>query len=80
MLSSVLRSDRAIQVNVAIMRVFVQLREWLANHTELARKLDALELKLAKQDEKITAVFDAIRQLMTPKVPEKKGTIGFKLD
>lgn len=77
MLSSVLHSDRAVQVNIAIMRVFVQLREWLATHAELARKLEELE---QKYDEQFKVVFDAIRQLMTPIIPKKRRRIGFKLN
>lgn len=64
MLSSVLRSDRAVQVNIAIMRAFVQLRQILATHTDLALKLEALERKYDKQ---FRCVFDAIRALMTEK-------------
>jgi hypothetical protein len=64
MLSSVLRSDRAVQVNIAIMRAFVQLRQILATHADLARKLEALERKYDKQ---FRGVFDAIRALMTEK-------------
>ncbi len=76
MLSSVLRSKRAIQVNIEIMRAFSRLREVLASHKDLARRLDALEKKVGAQDEKIQAVFDAIRELM--KGPEKtKRRIGF---
>jgi hypothetical protein len=63
MLSSVLRSKRATQVNIEIMRAFVRLREILATHTDLARRLDELEKKYDKQ---FAAVFDAIRQLMAP--------------
>ena len=59
MLSSVLRSERAVQVNIEIMRAFVRLREMLASHAELARKLDALE---KKYDAQFRVVFDAIRQ------------------
>lgn len=73
MLSSVLRSKRAIHVNIEIMRAFVRLRQILASHTDLARKLDALE---RKYDAQFKAVFDAIRELMTPAVP-KRGRIGF---
>ena len=74
MLSSVLRSRRAIQVNIGIMRAFVNLRQMLAANAELAGKLDALE---KKYDSQFKMVFDAIRQLMTtPKKPAKK--IGFK--
>jgi len=63
MLSSVLRSKRAVQVNIEIMRTFVRLRELLARHADLARRLDELEKKYDKQ---FAVVFDAIRQLMTP--------------
>ena len=80
MLSSILRSDRAIQVNIAIMRAFVRLREWLANNKHFAHKLAAIERKLAEQDKKISSVFEAIQALMTPVVTEKKGAIGFRLD
>jgi hypothetical protein len=74
MLSSVLNSERAVQVNIAIMRVFVKLREMIASHKDLARRLDNLE---KKYDAQFKVVFDAIRQLMIP--PEKKKTkIGFK--
>jgi hypothetical protein len=73
MLSSVLRSRRAVQVNIAIMRAFVRLREMLLSNAELARKLAVLE---RKYDAQFRAVFDAIRQLMAP--PEKKRRhIGF---
>ncbi len=74
MLSTVLNSDRAIQVNIAIMRTFVQLREMLATHKDLAQKLEALE---KKYDRQFKIVFDAIRQLMTPKEPPKQQRIGF---
>ena len=63
MLSSVLRSKRAIQVNIAIMETFVRLREMLATHHDLAKKLEALE---RKYDHQFKVVFDAIRELMTP--------------
>jgi phage regulator Rha-like protein len=76
MLSSVLRTKRAVQVNIAIMRAFVKLREILSTHKELAHKLAELEQKIEKHDEEIKAVFDAIRQLMAPPEP-KKGKIGF---
>jgi hypothetical protein len=74
MLSSVLRSSRAIQVNIEIMRTFVHLRRMLVSHTELAGKLAALE---RKYDAQFKVVFDAIRELMTPPVPKKKRPIGF---
>jgi ORF6N domain len=77
MLSSVLRSRRAIEVNIEIMRAFVRLREMLASHKELARRLDELE---AKYDEQFRVIFDAIRQLMLPLTePQKKRRIGFRL-
>jgi len=74
MLSSVLHSQRAILVNIEIMRAFVRLRQMLASHTELARKLAALE---KKYDTQFKVVFDAIRELMTPPEPKKKRLIGF---
>lgn len=77
MLSSVLNSDRAVQVNIAIMRAFVQLRELAASNRELARKLDELEKKYDKHDKQFMVVFDAIRQLMAP-LEGKKRKIGFK--
>ena len=78
MLSGVLTSSRAIKVNVEIMRAFVRLRQLLASHRELARKLEELELHLRNHDEQIEAIFDAIRQLMMqPKADRKK--IGFHL-
>jgi hypothetical protein len=73
MLSSVLRSERAIAVNIEIMRTFVRLRKMLASHTDLARRLDELEKKYDKQ---FAVVFDAIRQLMAPP-KEKKREIGY---
>jgi hypothetical protein len=76
MLSSVLRSKRAIQVNIAIMRAFVKLRKILSTHKELAHKLSQLERKIEKHDVEIKVIFDAIRELMTPpKKPQKR--IGF---
>ena len=73
-LSSVLRSDRAIHVNIEIMRAFVRLRQMLASNAELARKLAALE---RKYDAQFKVVFDAIRELMAPPEPKKKRPIGF---
>ena len=75
MLSSVLHSERAIEVNVAIMRAFVQLRRMIGSHEELARKLAELEARLAEHDEQIQAIFEAIRQLMAPpdRPPRKIG-------
>jgi hypothetical protein len=78
MLSSVLKSRRAVQVNIEIMRTFVRLRRILASHAELARKLDALE---KKYDAQFKIVFDAIRQLMAPAEPEPpKKRIGFLVE
>lgn len=75
MLSSVLHSKRAVQVNIEIMRAFVRLREMIATHKDLARRLDALE---KKYDIQFKAVFDAIRELMKP--PEKQvKQIGFRM-
>jgi ORF6N domain len=73
MLSSVLRSTRAVQVNIAIMRTFVRLREMLLSNADLARKLDMLE---KKYDAQFKVVFDAIRELMTPPEPSRRR-IGF---
>jgi hypothetical protein len=78
MLSSVLRSDRAIEVNIAIMRAFVRLRRILATHKNLAKKLEQLEKQLGDHDEKFRVVFEAIRQLMqSPPPPDKRRRIGF---
>ena len=74
MLSSVLRSQRAVQVNIQIMRTFVKLRLMLATHEGLSRKLAALE---RKYDLQFKVVFDAIRELMTPPEPKPKRRIGF---
>jgi hypothetical protein len=75
MLSSVLNSDRAIEVNIAIMRAFVHLRKMIASHKELAKKLKELEHHIKDHDEKIQAIFEAIQQLIT--LPEKSKKIGF---
>jgi phage regulator Rha-like protein len=83
MLSSVLRSERAIAVNIQIMRAFVRMRELLASNRALARRLDELEArlekKLATHDEAIAAILSAIRQLMHPPAP-KRRPIGFTAD
>jgi hypothetical protein len=73
----VLRSERAVQVNIEIMRTFVKLRRLLATHEELMRKLDALE---RKYDRQFKIVFDAIRELMTPPDPKPRRTIGFSAE
>ncbi|MEO5861998.1 MAG: ORF6N domain-containing protein [Burkholderiales bacterium] len=74
MLSSVLKSNQAIQVNIEIMRAFVRLRTMLESNKDLARKLAALEKKYDKQ---FKGVFDAIFQLMAPPPPKKRRPIGF---
>jgi hypothetical protein len=76
MLSGVLRSKRAVQVNIEIMRAFVRLRQMVASHSELAKRLDSLE---KRYDSKFKVVFDAIRQLMAPD-GRKRRPIGFKSD
>jgi ORF6N domain len=73
MLSCILRSERAVHVNIEIMRAFVRLREMIATHKDLVRKLEALE---EKYDAQFKVVFDAIRELMAPPTP-KKRKIGF---
>ena len=77
MLSSVLKSRRAVQLNTQIMRAFVRLREMLSNHKYLARKLAALE---RKYDAQFKVVFDAIRELMTPSHRPPRRQIGFKTE
>ena len=78
MLSSVLNSPRAVQVNIEIMRAFVRLREVMATNRELAQKLGELERKVAGHDEEIQTIFEAIRQLITPPEPPRKE-IGFHI-
>ncbi len=76
MLSSVLKSERAIQVNIQIMRTFVKLRELMLLHKDLAQRIDALERKFNEHDKNFIIVFDAIKKLLQP--PEKpKSPIGF---
>ena len=74
MLSSVLHSERAVQVNIEIMRTFVRLRRMLTSHADLARRLDILE---KKYDVQFKAVFDAMRELMRPLAPRRRA-IGFQ--
>jgi len=76
MLSSVLRSTRAMQVNIEIMRVFVRLRRLPSTHAAIAQRLDKLELKLGRHDDEIAAVFAAIRQLVATPIATRKR-IGF---
>jgi hypothetical protein len=77
MLSTVLRSKRAIHVNIAIVRAFVKLRELAVGHRALATKLAQLERKVGGHDVQIHSLFDAIHQLMEP-APSKSPRIGFK--
>ncbi|MDI6802885.1 MAG: ORF6N domain-containing protein [Bacteroidota bacterium] len=79
MLSSVLRSKQAIQVNIIIMRAFVKIRQVLLAHKDIEQKLFELEQKIKSHDNQIRNIFEAIRQLMTP--PEKpKRQIGFRVE
>ncbi|MGH9929308.1 MAG: ORF6N domain-containing protein [Pyrinomonadaceae bacterium] len=77
MLSSVLNSESAIKVNIEIMRAFVRFREFVTTHAELSTKSTELEGRVATHDEKIQAIFNAIRTLMTP-APMKVKQIGFR--
>jgi hypothetical protein len=79
MLSSVLRSERAVQMNIAIMRTFVKLRELMSTHKELAQKLMELEQRIEKHDAEIHAIFEAIRRLMQPSEKPKRQ-IGFRVE
>ena len=79
MLSSVLKSERAIEVNILIMRAFVKLREIISTHKNVADKLKELEDKFKDHDDQITQIIQVINQLMTPPDPPKKK-IGFTLD
>jgi hypothetical protein len=76
MLSSVLKSERAVKVNIAIMRAFVKLRQMIETNRELARKFSELEQRVGKHDEEIAAILEAIRQLMTP-IEKLRREIGF---
>ena len=78
MLSSVPNSKRAIQVNIAIMRVFVKLKQILSTHKDLVHKLEELERKTEKHDIEIQGIFEAIRQLMAPPPEKPRRIIGFK--
>ena len=76
MLSSVLRSERAVQMNIAIIRAFIKLREILATHKELAQRLETVDRKYQKHDNELAAVFEAIRNLLSaPETPKRR--IGF---
>jgi hypothetical protein len=75
--SSVLNNERAVQVNIAIKRAFVKLREIIATHKELAQKIAELGHRFQKHDSQMEAVFDAIRQLIAPKPVPLRRRIGF---
>jgi hypothetical protein len=76
MLSSVVNSERAVEINIEIMRAFVRLRKMILSNKDLAQKLDALERKVAGHDVHIRTLFEAIRQLMKPPEPNRRK-IGF---
>jgi len=81
MLSSVLNSERAIRVNIMIMRAFVKLKELLLTHKDLADKIAELEKKYADHDDKIQLIFEAIKKLLEPAPePPPKRPIGFSRD
>lgn len=76
MLSSILRSDRAVHMNIVVMRAFVKLREIMGTHKDLTHKIEALERKYGQHDEEIQVIFKAIRKLLEPPVAPKRR-IGF---
>jgi len=80
MLSSVINSERAIQVNIAIVRVFVRLKQVLATHKELAAKLKELEQEVGKHSKLIIEIFEIIKQLTQPLKSKQKPQIGFRPD
>ena len=77
MVANLLRSERAVQTSVHVVRAFVQLRQMIATNKELARRLDELE---ARYDRQFKMVFDAIRELMAPPEPKPRRRIGFVSD
>jgi ORF6N domain len=77
MLSGVLTSIRAVEVNVAIMRVFVKLREIVSSNQRIMQRLNELERKMETKDEEVQAIFQAIRDLMEPQPAKRKPKIGF---
>jgi len=80
MLSSVLSSERAIQVNILIMRAFTKLREILLSHKDLAAKVETLERKYSEHDETIKAIFAAVKRLLAPPPVKRKRIIGFQVE
>lgn len=77
MLGNVLKSERAVEVSIMIVRTFVHLRELVSSNNELSKKLDKLERKFAGHDRAISELINTIRQLMSPSVSDKKRPIGF---
>jgi hypothetical protein len=77
MLSSVLNSETAIEVNIQIIRIFTRMREVLLTHKDILQKLERLEQKSNKHDEEIQLIFEALKQLLNPPTPARKR-IGFK--
>lgn len=77
MLGNVLKSERAVEVSLHVVRAFVRLRELVAGHKELAQKLNQLERKVGAHDKAIAEIINAIRELMVPAEPKKKRPIGF---
>lgn len=81
MLSSILNSERAIQVNIQIMRAFTKLREIMGNHEDIRRKIEAMERKFKDHDQKFQAIFEAIKRLLEPpEESQRKRSIGFYTD
>ncbi len=78
MLSSVLNSDRAVQVNIQIIRVYTKMRKFLSTHKDILLKLEQLERKTSTHDEKIELIFDYIKQLVQEK-NEPRKRIGYKI-
>jgi hypothetical protein len=79
MAATILNTSNAVEMSLYVVRAFLQLRELLASNSQLARKLDELERKLRGHDEAITAILSAIRDLMNPPAPKRRG-IGFTAD
>lgn len=80
MLSGILNSTVAIQVNIKIMRIFTRMREMLLTHKDILLKLEIIERKISKHDEEISLVFKALKQLLPEPKPEPRRRIGFKTD
>ena len=80
MAACVLNTPVAVAASILVVKAFVRLRKILSSNTEMLLRLDALERKFVEYDQRLSEVFDAIRQLMTPHEPEAKGKIGFRLD